>query len=206
MDHGLITQDPIQAGTPVPDQRGVGPHAFKPTARPEPQAPGNTPYEDHNLAPPSDPARDPEMGIPIGTEVPPQGQLGAEAPASRIPGPSGPDFRLGSGAARFLAGVRTALRYLPLCILEHFLILPYSAFYSHRTLGAYISLRLARPRWRIALLACLVVQAVSIGISIAGVDDLSGNPTIIQACGSCRRVKEGYPLRHLTHLTKQHRS
>ena len=91
MSLGLIIPDEYQAGALAPDQRGVGPHAFEPTARPEPQAPGKTPYEDHNLAPPSDPARDPEMGIPIGTEVPP---LGAEAPTSRIPGPSGPDFRL----------------------------------------------------------------------------------------------------------------
>ena len=127
MDHGLITQDPIPAGTPVPDQRGVSPHAIKTTAHPGPGVPNTPTSEGHNLAPPSDPDRDPEMGNPIGAEAP----YGTEVPFTAPEG-LGPQFRLGSGAARSrpIAGVRTALRYLPVLFIEHFLNLPYSAFYS----------------------------------------------------------------------------
>ena len=190
MNHGLITQGSIQAGPTGPDQRGVDPQPAKTTAHPGAEPPSTPNSEDHNLAVPPDPDGDPEVGNPIiGAEAP----QGTEVPGS-LEGRSGdlrslvrvPPFRLGSGAARSrpCAGVRTALRYLPMLFAEHFLNLLYHAFYSRRTLRAFISIHLSRPPWRRVLLACVVVQAYLIGLGEAGIRSLSGTPTIIQACGS----------------------
>ena len=110
----LITSWEGQAGALAPDQRDVGLHMHtigsKPTAHSGPPVPSTPNYEDHNLAFPPDPDRDPEVGITIigeaGTEVPAvtdeeEGSGDASAGPPRRTQRRGPRlpfyFRLGEG-------------------------------------------------------------------------------------------------------------